>query len=320
VCAELQLLAETALSSSPTPNIAYEYLWFAGQPIAQIETATNTVHYYFNDHLGAPILTTNATATVDWRVEREPYGQTFAIRTGADRHQPLSFPGQEEDGEGERSYNIFRWYRAGWGRYTSVDRFGWDSVAGSPAVRERWPDYLLSPEMGVPYSYALNSPLTRTDPRGESAAAALPLAGVCALVDGPLPFGDILAVAILAGAAVAAISNVNSKKCDECEEKKKKGRWTCIATCNVVPFAPKPGITYPERVQGTGYGNDRGTACQAAIAVTQGMSPIGSYTRHCHCKNKTVGGNDERNSAREASAACRHNRGAFAECVAERDP
>jgi hypothetical protein len=62
---------------------------------------------------------TDATATVTWRVEYEPYGEVFAYRTGATRHQPLRFPGQEYDSAApERAYNIFRWYRAGWGRYT----------------------------------------------------------------------------------------------------------------------------------------------------------------------------------------------------------
>jgi RHS repeat-associated protein len=117
---ELNLLAETSRAVSNPETIAYEYLWFAGQPIAQITTATNEIAWYFNDHLGTPILQTDATANVIWRIEREPYGRTFATRTGATRHQPLAFPGQEEQG-GETAYNIFRWYRAGWGRYTQAD-------------------------------------------------------------------------------------------------------------------------------------------------------------------------------------------------------
>jgi hypothetical protein len=53
----------------------YEYLWFGGQPVAQITTATNEIAWYFNDHLGAPILQTDATANVIWCIEREPYGR-----------------------------------------------------------------------------------------------------------------------------------------------------------------------------------------------------------------------------------------------------
>lgn len=46
------------------------------------------------------------------------------VRSGLDRHQPLAFPGQEHDGTEDLAYNVFRWYRAGWGRYTQVDRVG----------------------------------------------------------------------------------------------------------------------------------------------------------------------------------------------------
>ncbi|MHB9124268.1 MAG: RHS repeat domain-containing protein, partial [Thermoanaerobaculia bacterium] len=120
---ELQLMAETAYSTEAAKPVAYEYVWFAGQPVAQIETATGAVHWYFNDHLGTPVLQTGASANVVWRVEREPYGKIVAHRAGASRHQPLAFPGQEE-GEGDLAYNLFRWYRTAWGRYTQADPLG----------------------------------------------------------------------------------------------------------------------------------------------------------------------------------------------------
>ena len=110
---------------------AGETLWFGGEPLAQINNSTGEVAYYFNDHLGTPILQTNQTAQVVWRAEYEPYGQVFTLRAGEGRHQPLRLPGQEAEqfdsganGVSERSYNIFRWYRAGWGRYTQADPVG----------------------------------------------------------------------------------------------------------------------------------------------------------------------------------------------------
>lgn len=134
---ELNLMAET--TSSATPVIQHEYVWFGGRPLAQIETATNVVHWYFNDHLGTPLLQTDASATVVWRVEYEPYGTVYTHRAGASKHQPLRFPGQEQHGSSDLSYNIFRWYRAGWGRYTQADPIGLDGgvnlfayVAGNP--------------------------------------------------------------------------------------------------------------------------------------------------------------------------------------------
>ncbi len=145
--AELQLLAETEVSEAATPAIAHEYVWFAGQPLAQIATATGAIDWYFNDHLGTPILQTDASAQVTWRVEYEPYGEVYAYRAGATKHQPLRFPGQENDGGEELSYNIFRWYRSGWGRYTSSDPIG------------------LQGGMNV-YGYVDGNPLRYADPLG----------------------------------------------------------------------------------------------------------------------------------------------------------
>ncbi|HXG58216.1 MAG TPA: RHS repeat-associated core domain-containing protein, partial [Thermoanaerobaculia bacterium] len=143
---ELNLLAESETTTATTPAIAYEYVWFNGQPLAQIATATNEVSWYFNDHLGTPVLTTDASGAVDWRVEREPYGEIYAVRAGAGRHQPLAFPGQEDDGE--LSYNVFRWYRAGWGRYSQPD----------PLSRRTWID--------DPFTYANANPVRFFDRKG----------------------------------------------------------------------------------------------------------------------------------------------------------
>ncbi len=120
---ELNLMAETEITNTPTPATAYEYIWFGGKPVAQVETSTGAIHYYFTDHLGTPILQTNSSGAIDWRAEYEPYGDVFTFRAGAARHQPLRFPGQEYD-DGGRAYNIFRWYRGSWSRYTQADPMG----------------------------------------------------------------------------------------------------------------------------------------------------------------------------------------------------
>jgi len=143
---ELNLLAETVESAASAKPIEYEYVWFGGQPLAQIETATLDVRYYFNDHLGSPVLTTGPTGNVTWRVEREPFGERYAVRAGSTLHQPLALSGQEDHGE-EMAYNIFRWYRAGWGRYSGPDRLG---LAGGLNL----------------YAYVGGNPLLRTDPYG----------------------------------------------------------------------------------------------------------------------------------------------------------
>ncbi|MGZ8708933.1 MAG: RHS repeat domain-containing protein [Thermoanaerobaculia bacterium] len=72
-------------------------------------------------------------------------GQRFHIGedAGEGPDEPLRFPGQENAGE-ELSYNIFRWYRAGWGRYSQVDM-----IHGLP-----------------PFQYAGGSPVNYSDPLG----------------------------------------------------------------------------------------------------------------------------------------------------------
>jgi RHS repeat-associated protein len=143
---EESLMAETLTSTATNPSVAYEYIWFNGEPVAQIETATGATHYYFNDHLGAPLLATSATGTVDWRVEREPYGKSY-VRLGADWHQPLGLPGQESTESFDREYNVFRWYRSAWSRYTQPDPKG---IRGSANL----------------FEYGFANPMLYSDPLG----------------------------------------------------------------------------------------------------------------------------------------------------------
>jgi RHS repeat-associated protein len=70
------------------------------------------------------------------------------MRTGSSSDQPLRFPGQEDNG-GPESYNIFRWYRSSWGRYTQADLIGLNGGANL-------------------YRYAIDNPLNFFDPRGLS--------------------------------------------------------------------------------------------------------------------------------------------------------
>jgi RHS repeat-associated protein len=158
---ELNLMAETQTTTAANLAIAYEYAWFDGEPLAQIETGTSSTHWYFNDHLGAPVLTTSATGAIDWRVEREPYGQRY-LRAGADRHQPLGLPGQEVGSEAiERDYNIFRWYRPAWSRYLEAD---------PAAIRST-----LEPR----FDYASGSPIGNVDRVGLIATVGTGCIGGC---------------------------------------------------------------------------------------------------------------------------------------------
>jgi RHS repeat-associated protein len=137
----------TSTSTAATPVIAYDYVWFDGQPLAQIENATGVIAWYFNDHLGTPIRQTDATGRVLWQAEYEPYGTIYAIRRGEARHQPLRLPGQTAEEGSDLYQNVFRFYRAGWGRYTQGDPVG---LKGGSNL----------------YRYTLNNPVRWFDPLG----------------------------------------------------------------------------------------------------------------------------------------------------------
>ena len=122
----MHLIAETELSTGARPAIMNEYVWLNGHPIAQVDS-TGVTNWTFTDHLGTPILQSSSAQGVTWRAEYEPFGEVYTLRS-YDRHQPLRLPGQEAEqlgtganGVTERSYNIFRWYNGGWGRYTQAD-------------------------------------------------------------------------------------------------------------------------------------------------------------------------------------------------------
>jgi len=164
---ELSLLAETTLAPNPSTTGGYEYVWFNGHPAAEENGGT---HWTFTDHLGTPLLLTDSTGTgIFWRVEYEPYGRVFTLRT-SDQHQPLRFPGQEAEqlnflpnGRTERDYNIFRWYRYGWGRYSQVD-----PILNPPVAAElfRQKGSTLFATEGTPFAYAGDNPVFARDPFG----------------------------------------------------------------------------------------------------------------------------------------------------------
>jgi RHS repeat-associated protein len=155
---QLQLLASTVDDSynvwgqsahiMSTPLVMNrEVIWFNGAPVGEFgpprtpdtttelsrhrtfdtNTPANNLFYTFTDHLGTPLIQTDPTTAIVWRAEHEPYGNVYLMRKGSRTDQPLRFPGQEAamTWEGaEENYNIFRWYRGGWGRYTQADPLG----------------------------------------------------------------------------------------------------------------------------------------------------------------------------------------------------
>jgi len=223
---DLHLISESNTGVYTDKPIAYEYIWFAGQPVAEVTTATATTNWTFTDHLGTPIRQTDTSGTITWSVEPDPYGNVYNQQSGATVHQPLRLPGQEAEqltppelinGATERSYNIFRWYRSGWGRYTQSDPI-FDLFRKTP-----------DPDL---YAYVHNNPLRWVDPLGLAAASTIQCDGK----------GNYEVV------------NIN-KKCDaECSELHEKSHiadWQArygADSCQNKPkgYLPLGGTGYPE--------------------------------------------------------------------------
>jgi RHS repeat-associated protein len=148
-------------------EFASEVIWFQGRPVAS-ETANGT-RLTFVDHLNTPTLQMNLSPAVTWRAEYKPYGGVYSMRSGAALEQLLRFPGQQvalvnADGD-EESYNIFRWYRSGWGRYTQADPIL--NLAFASLLRQ-FNDDAPTPTFKRAnwYGYASSNPLFYTDPLG----------------------------------------------------------------------------------------------------------------------------------------------------------
>lgn len=146
VAVDYDYLPELALLSTQDASGARDFIWFGARPLA--DESYRGLRYTTADHLATPFLQTDASKTVVWRAEYSPFGEIYATRNGQAADQPLRFPGQDIslhlDGE---NYNVFRWYRSGWGRYTQSDPIG---LAGGNNV----------------YRYASDDPIGVTDALG----------------------------------------------------------------------------------------------------------------------------------------------------------
>lgn len=136
-----------------TGSHSREYVWLADVPVAMIETTSTTteIYYLYVDHLNTPRFAADASGTVVWRWDSDPFGN------GAANEDPdadtdlvtvnLRFPGQQFDAESGTHYNYFRDYDPVLGRYLQSDPIG---LAGGLNT----------------YGYAYQNPIKYTDPSG----------------------------------------------------------------------------------------------------------------------------------------------------------
>ena len=111
-----------AESNGSTGANTVEYVYMEGLPLAQIDSSGN-IFYIYSDQVSAPQKMANASRTLVWDYETEPFGETYATPTNTTptNHR---FPGQYADAENSLSYNLNRDYDTSLGRYIESDPIG----------------------------------------------------------------------------------------------------------------------------------------------------------------------------------------------------
>jgi RHS repeat-associated protein len=133
--------------------------------------AQETVIYYHTDAIGSVRMITDQAGQVVARYDYLPFGEPWPEPPAtADVRQ---FAGKERDPETKFNYFGARYYASGTGRFTSVD----------PVIDLE--QALLDPQRWNRYAYALNRPLTFTDPDGK-----IPILAVAAILWGIYDVGS----------------------------------------------------------------------------------------------------------------------------------
>ncbi len=116
-------------------------------PIAFVQSG-QTYHVHV-DHLGTPQALTDSVGQIAWETDYTPFGAATGTSQGPTFN--LRFPGQYYDVETGLHYNWHRYYDPDTGRYITSDPIG---LAGGINT----------------YAYAVNNPITLSDPTGLWAA------------------------------------------------------------------------------------------------------------------------------------------------------
>jgi len=94
------------------------------QEAKQAELTPVTIHYFHNDHLGAPLALTDQQANIVWAVKRDPWGNIEEEYNPQGIEQPIGLPGQRLDKETGLYYNRYRYYDPKIGSYINQDPIG----------------------------------------------------------------------------------------------------------------------------------------------------------------------------------------------------
>jgi len=149
-----------------------EYIFFGAERIARRDVATNAVHYYFSDHLGAASIVTNASGGIEDESDYYPYGGEMVITATAP--QNYKFTGKERDAESGLDDFGARFHASALGRFMTPD---WDAKPVTVPYAK-----FGDPQTLNLYSYVENAPVNRADADGheENHSGVCDSSGPCA--------------------------------------------------------------------------------------------------------------------------------------------
>lgn|GEM_PF-1187751 len=202
---------------------------------------------------------------------------------------PLRFVGQYHDGETDLFENWNRYYDSSIGRYIQAEPM---------MVDPQWVKGQSLQGLGAPsYGYALNNPVSFSDPDGTTPITLpwpvsvpwLPIPAPPAWLPWILPFIPAPlgapACEFQGSGACAGPSPVSVPESIPVDGPMCMARSIrCTAKCGTIIFDPQPGISYPEWTIGTASGKNRDQVCAAAEQNARNSTQRGSRTRHCSCR------------------------------------
>jgi RHS repeat-associated protein len=135
------------LSDTPGSGAGNEYIFFAGQRLAWVDSS-GTVRYYWGDHLGTTRMVTDASGNVCYDADYYPFqgGRTPYVNTCTPAYKMAGMKFDQESGD---YYTLNRYYPPNLGRWISPDPLAGD---------------VTNPQSLNRYAYVLNSPTTFTHP------------------------------------------------------------------------------------------------------------------------------------------------------------
>jgi RHS repeat-associated protein len=157
--------SDAVIETDLSANFKYQYFFFGGQRVGR-EDGSNSVTWYFGDHLGS--------SRVVWSIAAQdesdfyPFGGERVIASGT--ANTYKFTSKERDSESGLDNLVSRYHASTLGRFISADGYNivLERLKGRDTSEQQdiLSQYLSDPQNLNKYSYALNNPLVYTDPDG----------------------------------------------------------------------------------------------------------------------------------------------------------